>query len=151
MTIYPCTNLHIILHIMYCLSTVSKMCILLLASWVASILLWPYWCLRYPLSASWCTEKLLGCFRGKTHLKVFMLRDGVVPSSGTCCCKYWFRSPYLMYSTMTHGGSSNVHMPSTRTMFGSLRRAMILTSLWKSILKYTEATITVKIQYLKLH
>ena len=93
------------------------------------------------MSASRFTETLLGCLRGKTHLKVFRLRDGVAPSSGTCCCKYWLRSPYLMYSTMTHGGSSSVHVPRTRTMFGSLRRAMILTSLWKSTLKYTEAAI----------
>ena len=65
----------------------------------------------------------------------WLLALGMVLSRGRCCCRNWFRSPNFMYSTMTQSGSSWVHTPITRTMLGSFRRDMILTSLWKSPLE----------------
>jgi len=47
------------------------------------------------------------------------------------------RSPYFMYSTIIHMGSSRVHTPITRTMFGSFSMDMTFISRWKSDLKRT--------------
>ena len=70
------------------------------------------------------------------HLGIFVCRRLVmVPLPMQVCLMNWFRSPYFMYSTITHRGSSCVHTPSTRTMLGSLSRAIIFTSLWKSTLE----------------
>ena len=73
-----------------------------------------------------------------SYLRVLtpVLRFGRVPmASRECPCRNWLRSPYFMYSTMTQRGSSRVHTPRTRTMLGSFNRAMICTSLWKSLLE----------------
>lgn len=70
-----------------------------------------------------------------SDLRVLALVAMATGLSGTWSNRNWFRSPYFMYSTIIHRGSSRVHTPSTRTMFGSFSWDIILISLLKSALK----------------
>lgn len=54
---------------------------------------------------------------------------------GTCILRNWFRSPWSMYSMITHNGCSTEHTPRTLAMFWSSRPAKILTSFCNSALK----------------
>ena len=69
--------------------------------------------------------------------------------SGKWSMRNWLRSPYFMYSTIMHRGSSWVHTPITRTMLGSFSCDMILISLWKSALQTNEAKL-IKVDALRL-
>lgn len=50
------------------------------------------------------------------------------------CERNMLRSPFSMYSVTMHSGSDDTHTHSSRMMFGSFRRDMILISFRKSFL-----------------